>query len=82
MADIQDLMEIIDVMDIGDEMDKDFKLCVNVFYINILEEPEEFEEEIPLVKTLVDLVDKHDTWNDDMSRIARNIAMMKGDEGR
>lgn len=77
MADIQDLMDMIDDMDIGDEMDKDFKLCINVFYVNILEEPEEFEEEIPLVKALVDLVDKHDTWNDDLSRAARKIARMK-----
>jgi hypothetical protein len=73
--DIQDLIDTVDEMDVGDEMTQDFKMCIRVFYINILDEPEKFEEEIPLVKEMVDLLDKSDKWNKDLNKLVWRMLM-------
>jgi hypothetical protein len=73
--DIQDLIETIDDMEIGDWMSEDFKICIRVFYENILDEPEKFEEEIPLVKEMVKLVDKYGRWNRHLTRLVWQMTM-------
>lgn len=73
--DIQDLIETIDYMEIGDMMSEDFKICIRVFYDNILDEPEKFEEEIPLVKELVELVYKYNRWNKHLNKLVWQMTM-------
>lgn len=73
--DIQDLIDTVEYMDIGDEMTEDFKICIRVFYINILDEPEKFDEELPYVKEMVELIDKHDKWNNDLKKLAWLMVM-------
>jgi len=77
MSDIQHLFTWVDDMRLGDELDKHDKKFLRLFYAHMLEEQDEFEEEIPLVKSLLDLVENHDTWTTEMDHTAWTIARMK-----
>lgn len=71
--DIEDLTDTLDTMAIGADIEESFKVCIKVFYQNMLDEPAKFGQFTPIVKELLDMFEKNDTWDSGMDDLAKRI---------